>query len=134
VVQVEWRDMRSWQRKHMLCRWVLPVILATAPIPALAAKRVTAEQLRRMVSDARYSHRTDDVAAQQLVGVKLTARLSGAPLQRLVSVSPGPKATQALNAIADLSVFLELPADQLPATSAPDRVTQKQSSAGRSIT
>jgi VWFA-related protein len=101
------------------------LVLLAAAIPALAAKRITVDELKQTISLAQTVHRPDDVVVQQLAEVKLTARLTGAQLAQMVAACPGPKTAQALHAIADQSAFLDPPPDTLPARPAPDRAVQK---------
>src|SRR5271170_4646464 len=99
--------------------------LASAVLPAFASKSLTVQQFESIVTEAHASHQSDDVLTQQLTNVKLTERLTGDPLQKLVALSPGPKSTQAFYAIAGLSTFLSPSAEELPATPEPDFATQK---------
>jgi VWFA-related protein len=101
------------------------LVLLAAAIPAIAAKRITVDELKQTISLAQAVHRPDDMAVQQLAEVKLTARLTGAQLAQMVAACPGPKTVQALHAIADQSAFLDPPADALSARSAPDQAVQK---------
>jgi VWFA-related protein len=99
------------------------MFLAASP-PALAAKPVTVEQLQQTLAAAQAEHRSDDVQAQQLADAKLTVRLTGAALQQLVALSPGPKTTQALHAIAGASAFLDPPANEILSKPAPSGAEQ----------
>jgi VWFA-related protein len=101
------------------------VVLVALQFPAFAAKRVTIEQLQQVVVGAQASHRSDEAVVQQLTDVKLTARLNSFLLQKLVAASPGPKTTQALQALADTSAFLNPPAEEIPPRPVPDVATQK---------
>ena len=109
--------------------------LVLAPALAFAAKSISVQQLEETVTSAHASHQTDDALTRQLENVKLTERLTGDALQKLIALSPGPKTTQALDAIAGLSAFLDPPSKELPATPAPDpRYTKRPSCPGRSTT
>jgi VWFA-related protein len=99
--------------------------LLAAAMPAMAAKRMTVDELKQIISLAQTMHRPDDMVVQQLAEVKLTARLSGAQLAQMVAACPGPKTVQALHSIADQSAFLDPPADALPSRPAPDQAAQK---------
>ena len=105
-----------------------PVILfamfLAASLPALAAKPVTVEQLQQTLATAQAEHRSDDAQAQQLADAKLTVRLTGTALQQLVALSPGPKTTQALHAIAGASAFLDPPANEILTKPAPTGAEQ----------
>ena len=105
-------------------RMVLAVWIAFL-MPAFASKPMTVQQFEEAVTTANASHLSDDALAQQLANVRLTARLTGDSLQKLIAISPGTKFTQTLYAIAGLSSFLAPPADELPSTPAPSLAAQK---------
>jgi VWFA-related protein len=102
----------------------LLAVLAAA-IPAIAAKRMTVDELQQTIFQAQTMHGSDDTVVHQLAEVRITARLTGAQLAQMVAACPGPKTVQALHAIADQSAFLDPPADALPARPAPDQAVQK---------
>jgi hypothetical protein len=99
--------------------------MAALAIPALAARKMTVEQLQQAVSAAQAVHRGDDALAQQLADVKLTARLDSSLLQSLLASSPGPRTSRSLRALAADSIFLDPPAAEILAKPAPDVATQK---------
>ncbi len=99
--------------------------LVAITVPALASRRMTQEQLQQVLAAGASAHRTDDVIAQQLTDVELTARVIPATLQQMISASPGPKTQQMLRAIADASVFLDPPASEIPVRPIPDVAAQK---------
>src|SRR5271170_2095715 len=116
-----WRlRMRSRSIHHLLC-----VLLVSISLPVLAAKPISIEQLRQALIDANSKRRSDAALARQFADTKLSFRLTGSDLQKLISLSPGPKTTQALRAIADTSTFLDPSPSALLATPAPDFATQK---------
>jgi hypothetical protein len=101
---------------------MLLLMLSVFVVPALAAKRISVEQLEQIVATAH--GKPDTKAAQQLYELELTERLSAARLMSAQSNLPGPASRQALLAIADASAFLDLPAADTPANPAPDSDTQ----------
>ena len=103
---------------------ILLLLLAGIALPASAAKRVTVEQLERLMTAAH--GKPDAKVAQQLVNLELSERLSLAQLTRLEADSPGPESRQALVALADASAFLDPPAAEIPSTPPPDAATQRQ--------
>jgi VWFA-related protein len=105
-------------------RCVLLVCLAAMVSPALAARRVTVEQLQQVLS-AIHS-KPDAQIALQLSDLQLTERLSTGKLLQLEGNLSGPQARQALTALADLSAFLSLPPAELPATPAPGVAEQRR--------
>jgi VWFA-related protein len=119
---------RAGKGKRDTFRLILALltVLFSAPWPALAAKRMTAEQLLQLLTAAQSSHRKDIDLVQQLSDVELDARVSPAVLQQLLALSAGPKSAAELRALADLSAFLDAPADEIPSTPSPDFATQKE--------
>lgn len=103
---------------------ILFAVFSAASLSALAAKPMTMEQLQQSLAAAQAEHRSDDAQAQQLADAKLTARLTGAPLQQLIALSPGPKTSQALRAIAGASAFLDPPANEILSKPAPTGAEQ----------
>jgi hypothetical protein len=89
-----------------------------------AATRVSVEELQRVVASAQ--GKSDADVAKQLSDLELTERVSAAGLQKLKASLPGAKAQESLDALADSSQFLRLPASELPNTSAPDVATQRR--------
>ncbi len=106
-------------------RLALLLIVASSPVSALAAKRMTQEQLQQVLAAGATAHKTDDAIAQQLTDVELTSQLNSQALQQMVSASSGPKTQQMLRAIADASVFLDPPASEIPTRPIPDVAAQK---------
>ena len=92
-------------------------------LPARAAKQLTVEQLEHMLADAH--GRRDQDLAKRLGGMKLSERLSSPRLAKAEMELPGEKSRLALLALADASVFLQLPAAEIPATADPDAAAQK---------
>jgi VWFA-related protein len=92
---------------------------------ALAARRITPEQLQQLVISSQASHQSDADTVRQLADLDLTAQLNPAALERLIALSPGQKTTQALRGLAGLSAFLDPPASEIPNTPAPDFQKQK---------
>ena len=80
------------------------------------------EQLEQALAASRSD--PDKQIAQRLTDMELSERLSELRRTRLDAELPGPEARQALNTLADVSQFLDLPAVDLPATPAPDRTAQ----------
>ena len=105
-------------------KWTLCLILAGLALPALAANRVTVEQLEQALATT--TARSDADVARQLSALELTERLSAARLEQLKAGLPGEKSQQALLALADTSAFRDPPAADMPATATPDRATQRR--------
>ena len=102
----------------------LLLLLAEIALPALAAKRVTVAQLEQLL--AADQGKLDGKIAQQLSDLELTERLSTARLSRWEADLPGPESRQSLVVLADVSAFLDPPAEEISATAAPDLAAQRQ--------
>jgi VWFA-related protein len=105
-------------------KFTLLLLLTSLSLPALANKRVTVEQLERLLAANR--GKTDEKIAQQLFGLEITERLSSAKLSRWESILPGPESRRSLLILADMSAFLDPPAAEIPATATPDLASQQQ--------
>jgi hypothetical protein len=106
---------------------ILFVFLAMLAFPAMAVKRETATQLEQSLTAASAAHKADTDIARQIGGVELSERLTEISLHRLNALLvPGSQAALALQLLADQSEFLDPPAGELPATSAPDDAVQQR--------
>jgi hypothetical protein len=92
--------------------------------PPAGIERVTVAQLEHALRTAQRS--SDTEVARQLSGMELAERLSTARLATLEALLKGKKAQRVLAALADESVFLALPADEIPSIAPPDAATQRQ--------
>jgi hypothetical protein len=102
----------------MLALIALPVsALASAPQQA-----VTVSQLEEMLGAG---HQSDGDLARLLSGLELTQRLSPERFKRLDAALPGRRSREALRVVADLSGFLDLPAQDVDAGAPPDAAEQK---------
>jgi len=97
-----------------------------AALPGMAAKQMTVEELRQTLAVAQQAHRADEAVLRQLADVDLTARVSDTDLKQMIAASPGPRTTMTLRALADASVFLDPPLNEIPQTPTPDVATQKK--------
>jgi len=100
------------------------ILLAGIALPAFATKRINVEQLEQVLAAAH--GKPDAEVARQLSNIELTERFSSLKLSHWKSDLPGEKARQALVALADVSAFLDPPAAEIPATTAPDFAVQRQ--------
>jgi VWFA-related protein len=92
--------------------------------PPAGIERVTVAQLEHALRTAQGN--SDTEVARQLSGMELTERLSTARLATFDALLKGKKAQRVLAALADESVFLALPADEIPSIAPPDAATQRQ--------
>jgi VWFA-related protein len=92
--------------------------------PPAGIERVTVAQLEHALRTAQGN--SDSEVARQLSGIELVERLSTARLATLEALLKGKKAQRVLATLADESVFLALPADEIPSIAPPDAATQRQ--------
>ena len=90
--------------------------------PRLPVKQVTVNELADTLSSNERVR--DEDLASRLAGLKLTERLSSPRLATLINRLPGKKSKSALTALADESVFLAPPAEEIVSDPSPDRETQ----------
>jgi VWFA-related protein len=108
-------------------RLILLGLMAATVLPAVAAKRVTVAQLEQSLAGDAASHRADVDVAHRLGDLELSERLTDATLDRFAKNLPlGPRTALALQLLADQSVFLDPPPNELPATATPDADTQQR--------
>ena len=104
---------------------LLGLMLATT-LPAMAARRVTVEELKQFVVAQQAASKSDSDIAREVSTLELTEELTDPTLNRIATeLKPGPKTAAALNLLADTSVFLDPPASELPATAKPDPAAQR---------
>jgi VWFA-related protein len=104
--------------------WIVVFLVATA-IPLSASKHTTVAQLQQALNTAINAHKPDTEIAREIGGFELTERLTEATLGRLKArLDLGPQGARALELLADRSAFFDPPANELPATPAPDSAEQ----------
>src|ERR1700722_14564741 len=104
--------------------FVLLLLAAEISLSALAQRKVTVAQLEQVL--AIIHGKQDAKVAQQLSDLELTERLSIASLSRWESALPGPESRRSLVILADMSAFLNPPADEIPTTAVLDLGAQRQ--------
>ena len=101
--------------------------MAVLALPAYAAKRVTVEQLEQTLSAAIAAHAADAEIVRQIGDLELSERLTETTLDRFTArFTLTPRASLALELLADQSAFLDPPVAELPATAPPDAATQQR--------
>ena len=103
--------------------WLL-LILAGICLPALAGRRVSDEQLEQLLAAKRGA--SDVELAKLLYSSEPIERVSAARLTRCEALLPGDRSKQALMAFADVSAFLDPPADEILKLDAPDSAAQQK--------
>lgn len=91
--------------------------------PNVVAKHVTVEQLEQVLQAVH--GKPDREVAQRLSNLELTEQLSNPKLASWSADLRGPKAREALVALADASAFLAPPAAEIPGDAAPDASAQR---------
>lgn len=111
-------------RRILLVSLMAAAFAYTAPANSDAPRKLSAGELVQMLSAAQQA--TDADLAQKLTGLELTERLSSARLAKLASEVPGEKSRLTLTVLADQSIFLPPPADEIPADATPDATATRQ--------
>lgn len=88
-----------------------------------AAREVTVKQLEQILAADRSA--SDAEFARQLTALELSERLSETKASALVAAARGKRTREALRILADASVFLNPPADEIPATPPPESDAQR---------
>src|SRR5260370_29222755 len=111
-------------QSRVLRKVAVLLLLAGSNLSSVAAKPVTVEQLERILAAA---HGASDVQiATQISDLVLIERLSSSRLSRYETDFPGPRTRQALTVLADMSAFLNPPAEEIPASARPDPKAQRE--------
>lgn len=97
-----------------------PVFYDQAPVH----QRVSVEKLQDSITESHDA--SDSELAKQLEGMELTERLSTPRLIELQNRVRGKKARETLETVADESMFLPPPPEEIPSTPKPDLSTQSQ--------
>jgi VWFA-related protein len=95
-----------------------------AAVPALAASKVTVDQLSREI--ASFGKKSDGKIADRLHDLQLTERLNPRKLAAFEAVLSGPESRTALVAIADQAEFLDPPPAEIPNQPAPTVAQQRE--------
>jgi VWFA-related protein len=108
-------------------RLILSGLIAALALPAIGGRRVSVVQLDEALAASDATHRPDLDAARQIGELEMTERLTGPTLNHFAATHKlGPRTALALQLLADQSVFLDPPRNELPATAFPDAATQKR--------
>ena len=117
---------RTQVQQTMMRKGLAIGLMLAAWMEAAAARRVSVTQLEQMLAADAAVHRADADVARQAGDLEMTERLTGSTLQRMAAERQlGPRSALALQLLADQSAFLDPPANELPATAAPDADAQE---------
>lgn len=105
-------------------KWAILCCLVGGACPLFAATRMTVAQLQQLLEISR--GKSDGKVAKQLSEIELTERVSSTQLAEWRSEFSGGRTRETLTELSDASMFLDLPAAEIPSTPAPDAETQRQ--------
>ena len=94
-------------------------------LPVWAAKKITVGELEDSLKSMQAEKKSDAEVATVLKEVELSERLTRAAMNQLLTESPGPLTNEQLYVLEARSAFLAPPAEDIPATPAPDASAQK---------
>jgi hypothetical protein len=103
--------------------WILVLLMAASP--AWAAKKITVQQLKDLLSSMQQAKKTDADVATALKQVELSEEITLPVMNGLLANVPGPYSTEQIYVLEARSAMLAPPAADLPTTPAPDAATQK---------
>ncbi len=103
--------------------WILALLLAASP--AMAAKKITVQQLRDLLVSLHQAQKTDAEVAAELEEVELTEELTRAAMNSMGPNVPGQLSTEQMFVLEARSAVLAPPASELPVAPGPDAATQK---------
>jgi VWFA-related protein len=113
--------------RSIAARMIVVFSIAAIALPAIGARRVTVAQLEEVVAADEDAHHADLEVARQIGELEMTEQLTGRTLVHFASIHKlGPRTALALQLLSDQSVFLDPPANELPATALPDPAMQQQ--------
>ena len=107
-------------------RFIFLALLAAMATSAEAARPVTVRQLLQLL-ETKHAARNGDTSIANLVeSLELSERLTRPTLDRIkLKLEPGVRTAQALDLLADASLFLEPPAGEVPVKDPPNTVTRQ---------
>src|SRR5579871_1387325 len=113
-------------RGGFMRRLCLAIAMILGGHAAVAAHRITVDQLKQTIEGERTANKSDDALAKELSTFELTEQLTPQTLSRMHDeLKTYPKTTQSLGLLADLSAFLPPPPPEIPDSPAPDIAAQK---------
>jgi hypothetical protein len=102
--------------------WILMLLLAT---PAMAATKMTVEQLKQALAEMKQAGKSDEDIAARLKDVQLTEELTHGAKTGLMPYLPGDLSIEQMSILEGRSAFQPPPAENVPASAAPDATMQK---------
>ncbi|MGD0736829.1 MAG: hypothetical protein ABR976_16985 [Terracidiphilus sp.] len=103
--------------------WLLVLVLVATP--GWAAKKITVQQLKDLLTSMQQAKKTDDEVAAALKDVELGEELTTPMMDSFASLVPGQLTTEQLYILEIRSAILPPPAADIPSAPAPDAAAQK---------
>ena len=100
------------------------VILLFLTLPAIAATKVTVQQLDDRLNELYQQRKSDEATATKLKDLQLTEQLTTAEMNSFTRYAPGPLTTTQIRILAVDSSLLPPPPGDLPSDPTPDHPTQ----------
>jgi len=105
--------------------WMLLVFCMAAPAAWSASKKITAQELKDMLTQMQQQKKSDDDVAIALKQVEMSEQLTAATLNSLNSLLPGQQSLAQVYVLEARSAMLPPPASDIPTDPAPDAAAQK---------
>ena len=106
-------------------RFAWLVVIPLIASPCWAAKKITVQELKNLLTADQSSHKSDADVAAHLKDVDLTEELTRSTMDSLKPLVPGELTTEQLFVLEIRSAVLPPPASEIPSTPAPDAAKQK---------
>jgi hypothetical protein len=103
--------------------WLVVILLIASP--GWAAKKMTVQQLKDMLTADQKSQKSDADVAAELKDVELTEQLTRSAIDSLKPLIPGQLSTEQIFVLEVRSAVLAPPSSDIPSTPAPDAAKQK---------
>ena len=110
-----------------MAKRALALMLTVVCLAPASAQRMTIAQLRQTLAGYVAERKSDESIAKKCEPIELAEQLTPATLSAMKEeFRLGPKTSLALEMMADLSGFLDPPADEIPLKDPPDNAEQKK--------
>jgi hypothetical protein len=103
--------------------WIFTVLLVASP--AWAAKNITVQQLKELLTTDQQAKKSDADVANELKQAVLTEELTTPAMNSLAILVPGEATLEQIYVLQAKSAVLAPPASDIPTTAAPDAAAQK---------
>jgi hypothetical protein len=107
-----------------MLRYICLFLFFLLPFEALAAKKITVQELKDTLQSLKENKKNDEEVATRLKEIDLSEELTRPALDTLVPYIPGPLSQEQINVLEGRSSLLAPPPVDLPATPSPDAGAQ----------